>query len=46
MALSMHAASVPVFRQLLASLADLLGKAEAHATEKKIEYRDCAKDAG
>ena len=37
MALSMHAASVPVFRQLLASLADLLGKAEAHATEKKID---------
>ena len=33
----MHAASVPVFRQLLASLADLLGKAEAHATEKKID---------
>ena len=37
MALSMHAASVPVFKQLLASLADLLGKAEAHATEKKID---------
>ena len=33
----MHAASVPVFKQLLASLGDLLGKAEAHAIEKKID---------
>lgn len=37
MSLSMHAASVPVFKQLLASLGDLLGKAEAHAIEKKID---------
>src|SRR5688572_7743782 len=37
MTLSMHAASVPVFHQLLAGLSDILVKAEAHATEKKIE---------
>ena len=37
MTLSMHAASVPVFKQLLTSLGDLLGKAEAHAIEKKID---------
>jgi hypothetical protein len=33
----MYAASVPVFRQMLNSLNDVLAKAEAHATEKKIE---------
>ncbi|GHA70316.1 DUF1993 domain-containing protein [Cognatilysobacter bugurensis] len=37
MALSMHDASVPVFRQMLASLADVLHKAQAHAEERKIE---------
>ena len=37
MTISMHAASVPVFKQLLSSLSALLGKAEAHATEKKID---------
>ncbi len=37
MSLSMHAASVPVFKQMLASLADVLAKAEAHATDRKID---------
>lgn len=37
MALSMHAASVPVFQQLLGALSGVLAKAEAHATERKIE---------
>ena len=37
MTLSMHAASVPVFKQLLDGLADVLGKAEAHAIDKKID---------
>lgn len=37
MTISMHAASVPVFKQLLGSLGDILAKAEAHATEKKID---------
>jgi uncharacterized protein len=37
MTISMYAASVPVFRQMLNSLNDVLTKAEAHATEKKIE---------
>ena len=37
MTISMYAASVPVFRQMLGSLADLLAKAEAHALERKIE---------
>lgn len=36
MAISMYAASVPVFRQMLGSLNDILTKAETHATEKKI----------
>jgi hypothetical protein len=35
--ISMYAASVPVFRQMLNSLKDILGKAETHATERKIE---------
>ena len=34
---SPHAASVPVFQQILAALAGILAKAEAHATERKIE---------
>lgn len=33
----MYTASIPVFKQLLGSLNELLGKAQAHATEKKIE---------
>jgi uncharacterized protein len=37
MTISMYAASVPVFRQMLNSLNEVLAKAEAHATEKKIE---------
>jgi hypothetical protein len=37
MTISMYAASVPVFKQMLNSLKDILSKAEAHATEKKIE---------
>ena len=37
MSLSMHAASVPVFKQMLASLADVLSKAEAHAADRKID---------
>jgi len=34
---SLYAASVPVFRQLLDSLAAVLEKAEAHALERRIE---------
>lgn len=37
MTVSLHAASVPVFQQLLGSLDQLLAKAESHATERKIE---------
>jgi hypothetical protein len=37
MSLSMYTASVPVFRQMLASLAAVLEKAEAHAQENRIE---------
>ena len=37
MTLSMHAASVPVFKQMLGSLGEILAKAEAHAAERKIE---------
>jgi len=37
MSVSMHAASVPVFTQMLNSLANLLTKAEQHAIEKKFE---------
>ncbi len=37
MTISMHAASVPVFKQLLGALGEILAKAEAHATEKKID---------
>lgn len=37
MTLSLHAASVPVFTQLLRALSEVLAKAEAHATERKIE---------
>lgn len=37
MTLSMYAASVPVFKQILGSLSAILDKAEAHAAEKKID---------
>jgi hypothetical protein len=37
MAISMYSASVPVFTQILNSLAAVLTKAEAHAEAKKIE---------
>lgn len=37
MTISMYAASVPVFTQMLNSLSDLLNKAETHANEKKID---------
>lgn len=37
MTLSMYAASVPVFKQMLNALSVVLEKAEAHATAKKIE---------
>ena len=37
MTISMYAACVPVFRQMLGSLGEILAKAEAHATDRKIE---------
>lgn len=37
MSLSMHAASVPVFQQMLTALSGVLAKAETFATERKIE---------
>ena len=37
MTLPMHAASVPVFKQMLTSLADILSKAEAHSADRKID---------
>ncbi|MEO8839908.1 MAG: DUF1993 domain-containing protein [Herbaspirillum sp.] len=37
MSISMYAASVPVFKQLLGSLSDVLTKAEAHAKVKSID---------
>ncbi|UHQ25050.1 DUF1993 domain-containing protein [Lysobacter sp. 5GHs7-4] len=37
MTVSMHAASVPVFKQFLGSLSALLDKAQAFAADKKIE---------
>lgn len=37
MPLSMHAASVPVFQQMLAALGGVLAKAESFAAERKIE---------
>jgi hypothetical protein len=38
MTVSIYTASVPVFKQMLTALADVLRKAEAHATEKKIDH--------
>ncbi len=37
MAITMYNASVPVFKQMLASLGHVLNKAEIHANDKKIE---------
>ncbi len=37
MTISMHAASVPVFKQLLSALGEILAKAETHAADKKID---------
>jgi uncharacterized protein len=37
MTISMYSASVPVFKQLLNALSDVLAKAEAHATAKSID---------
>ncbi|WP_211464912.1 DUF1993 domain-containing protein [Collimonas silvisoli] len=37
MTISMYSASIPVFKQMLTALNDVLAKAEAHATEKKID---------
>lgn len=37
MTISMHAASVPVFKQMLGSLGEILARAEAYATDRKIE---------
>jgi uncharacterized protein len=37
MPLSMYAASIPVFRQILTSLSAIIDKAQAHVTEKKID---------
>ena len=37
MSLSIHSAAVPVFRQMLGALADVLEKAEAHALASKYE---------
>lgn len=37
MPLSMYQASVPVFRQMLANLAAILDKADAFATEKRVD---------
>jgi hypothetical protein len=37
MTISMYNASVPVFKQMLTALSEVLKKAEAHVAEKKIE---------
>jgi hypothetical protein len=37
MTISMHDASVPVFRQMLGGLDGILAKAEAHAADRKID---------
>jgi hypothetical protein len=37
MTISLYAASVPVFQQMLNALSDVLKKAEAHAAEKNID---------
>ncbi|WP_031359389.1 DUF1993 domain-containing protein [Caballeronia sordidicola] len=37
MTISMYSTSVPVFKQMLTALSDVLKKAETHATEKNID---------
>ncbi len=37
MTISMYSTSIPVFKQILNALNDVLAKAEAHAIEKEIE---------
>jgi hypothetical protein len=37
MSVSMYQASVPVFRQMLLALSDVLGKAEAHIEARKVD---------
>ncbi|WP_017904473.1 DUF1993 domain-containing protein [Pseudomonas asplenii] len=37
MTISLYAASIPVFKQMLNALSDVLNKAEAHATAKGID---------
>jgi hypothetical protein len=37
MPISLYQASVPVFRQMLSALSDVLGKAEAHIEAKKVD---------
>ena len=37
MSISLYQASVPVFRQMLLALSDVLGKAEAHIEVKKVD---------
>lgn len=37
MTISLYAASLPVFKQMLNALSDVLNKAEAHATAKNID---------
>jgi hypothetical protein len=37
MTISLYAASVPVLKQMLTALGDVLNKAESHATARKIE---------
>ena len=37
MSISLYDASVPVIKQMLSGLSDVLAKAEAHAADKKIE---------
>ena len=37
MTISLYAASVPVFKQMLNALSDVLNKAEAHASAKNID---------
>jgi len=37
MSISMHAASIPVFQQMLTALGGVLAKADTHAAERKID---------
>jgi hypothetical protein len=38
MTVSIYTSSIPVFKQMLTALAEMLRKAEAHATEKNIDH--------